>query len=75
MYMNQFSHRAVTKVLVLALLLAPAGIRAQGQATATPGNAADLYRDILNPVLDATQVYTLREVSIYREDLHFSLSD
>ncbi|HEU5414504.1 MAG TPA: M1 family aminopeptidase [Candidatus Angelobacter sp.] len=75
MYMNQFSHRAVTKVLVLALLLAPAGIRAQGQATATPANAADLYRDILNPVLDATQVYTLREVSIDREDLHISLSD
>ena len=72
MYMKRFSLRAVTKVLVLALLLPSLRMSAQSQKEA---NAAELYRDILNPVLDPSQVHTLREVSIDREDLHISLSD
>lgn len=75
MYMKRFSLSAVTKVLVLALLLASVRMSAQNPAPAIPANAAELYRDILNPDLDASQVHTLREVSIDREDLHISLSD
>jgi hypothetical protein len=75
MYMNRFSLPAVTKVLVLALLLASVRMSAQTQAPVTPANAAALYRDILNPGLDSSQVHTVREVSVDREDLHISLSD
>jgi len=75
--MNRFSSLCVTKVLVLALLLASGRMHAQSpaQTPATPGSGSALYSEILNPVLDPTQVHTLREVSIDREDLHFSLSD
>jgi len=76
MYMNRFSSPPVTKVLVLALLLASACMHAQNASTpGAAGSASALYREILNPVLDPAQVHTLREVSIDREDLHFSLSD
>ena len=81
MSMKRFSSFPVTKVLVLALVLASPAIYAQtpGPSPPTPASsshpAAALYREILNPVLDPAQVHTLREVSIDREDLHFSLSD
>ena len=75
MYMKRFSLPAVTKVLVLALFLASVRMSAQTQAPVTSANAAELYRDILNPGLDSSQVHTVREVSIDREDFHISLSD
>src|SRR5262249_13547743 len=67
--------KQVTKVLlaVLALTLAGAPAFAQTAAPATGGVA--LYRELLNPVLDPKDVYTVREVSILREDLHISISD
>lgn len=72
--MKRFLSLSVTKVLVLALGLG-AG-RLYGQASApVPETARTLYTEILNPVLDPSQVHALREVSIDREDLHISLSD
>jgi len=66
----------VTKVLILAALLGT--VCAAGQ-TAEPATGAAgavvLYRELLNPSLDAKDVYQVREVSILLEDLHISISD
>jgi len=77
MYIQQLSRSRVTKVLLLALTLGGAQlcVQAQEKSPAQQSSALALYRDILNPVLDAAQVHTVREVSIEREDLHISLSD
>jgi peptidase M1-like protein len=64
--------RKVTKVLLPLFVLA--GVAA-GQPTAPASGAVALYRELLNPSFDAKDVYTVREVSILREDLHISLSD
>ena len=45
------------------------------QRPAAPGGALALYRDLLNPVLNAADVYEIRQVNIDREDLHLALSD
>src|SRR5215472_16974394 len=65
----------VTKVLLPVLALALTGVQAIAQTAAPPTRGVALYRELLNPVLDAKDVYKIREVSILREDLHISLSD
>src|SRR6185312_6964095 len=74
----------ITKVLVLSLLAANAPLWAQSaaqtpppqpQPSATTGPAVELYRQLVNPQFDPADVYTIRSVSIDREDLHVSLSD
>ncbi len=67
--------RDVTKVLLSIFTLALSGAQAAGQAVAPPAGGVALYRELLNPTLDAKDVYTIREVSILREDLHISISD
>jgi hypothetical protein len=67
--------REVTKVLLSIFALALAGVQAAGQAAAPSTGGVALYRELLNPSLDAKDVYTIREVSILREDLHISISD
>src|SRR5215469_1112110 len=49
--------------------------KASAQRPAAPGTALALYRDLLNPILNAADVYQIREVNIDREDLHLALSD
>jgi hypothetical protein len=49
--------------------------KASAQRSAAPGTALALYRDLLNPILNAADVYQIREVNIDREDLHLALSD
>ena len=63
----------VTKVL--ALIFALGSIPALGQAAPSQSGAVALYRELLNPVFDAKDVYQVREVSIMMEDLHISISD
>ena len=63
----------VTKVLLLISVLGC--IYASGQTAAPASSAVALYRDLLNPSLDAKDVYQIREVSIMVEDLHISISD
>ncbi|HEX3091681.1 MAG TPA: hypothetical protein VHW72_03600, partial [Candidatus Angelobacter sp.] len=65
----------VTKVLILAAALG--SVCAAGQTTEPPAGAGAvvLYRELLNPSLDAKDVYQVREVSILLEDLHISISD
>jgi hypothetical protein len=63
----------VTKVLLLVLVLG--NIPALGQGAPPQSGAVALYRDLLNPSLDAKDVYKVREVSIMMEDLHISISD
>lgn len=63
----------VTKVLLLISVLG--AIYASGQTPAPASSAVALYRDLLNPSLDAKDVYQIREVSILVEDLHISISD
>lgn len=73
--------KSMTKVLLLALVLMSG--RASGQqpppatekAAAGPGSAVTLYRELVNPVLDAADVHAIRQVSIEREDIHISISD
>lgn len=65
--------REVTKVLLLIFVLAC--LQAFGQETAQPTGAVAIYRELLNPAFDLKDVYTIREVSILREDLHISISD
>ncbi|HET9839240.1 MAG TPA: M1 family aminopeptidase [Candidatus Angelobacter sp.] len=50
---------------------APQGPTAQPAAS----GAVALFRELLNPAFDPKDVYTIREVSILREDLHISISD
>src|SRR6185437_9450705 len=50
-------------------------VQAFGQETAQPTGAVATYRELLNPTFDLKDVYTIREVSILREDLHISISD
>src|SRR5262245_50820571 len=67
---------SVTKVLLLAGILSAAASAQVAPVTApnaAPGLA--LYRDLLNPVFEPSDVYRIREVNIQREDLHLSLSD
>jgi Peptidase family M1 domain len=45
------------------------------QRVAAPGTALAMYRDLLDPAVNAADVYTIREVNIDREDLHLSFSD
>jgi hypothetical protein len=63
----------VTKVLVLVFALG--NVPALGQAAPSQSGAVALYRELLNPSLDAKDVYQVREVSIMMEDLHISISD
>jgi hypothetical protein len=63
----------VTKVLLLISVLG--AIYASGQTPVPASSAVALYRDLLNPSLDAKDVYQIREVSIMVEDLHISISD
>ena len=63
----------VTKVL--ALIFALGSIPALGQGATSQSGAVALYRELLNPVFDAKDVYQVREVSIMMEDLHISISD
>jgi hypothetical protein len=63
----------VTKVLVLVFALG--NVPALGQAGPSQSGAVALYRELLNPSLDAKDVYQVREVSIMMEDLHISISD
>jgi hypothetical protein len=63
----------VTKVLLLIAVLS--GMRAQGQSAPPADGAVALYRNLLNPSFDVSDVYQVREVSILREDLHISISD
>src|SRR5579859_5837316 len=73
----------VTKVLlagfVTAIIGAPSMARAQAAAPApqqpVAGGAVAVFRELLNPTFDPKDVYTIREVSILREDLHVSISD
>jgi len=72
----------VTKVLLLIFVMAGTAGAAVQQPSA-PGNlqppaagsAVALIRDILAPSFDPKDVYTVRDVSILREDLHISISD
>ncbi|HZD07672.1 MAG TPA: hypothetical protein VE176_05455, partial [Candidatus Limnocylindrales bacterium] len=61
----------VTKVLVLVFALG--NVPALGQAAPSQPGAVALYRELLNPSLDAKDVYKVREVSIMMEDLHISI--
>ncbi|MGH9635985.1 MAG: hypothetical protein ACRD72_14240, partial [Candidatus Angelobacter sp.] len=63
----------VTKVLVFVFALG--NVPALGQAAPSQSGAVALYRELLNPSLDAKDVYQVREVSIMMEDLHISISD
>src|SRR5215831_3446818 len=63
----------VTKVLILAAALGSAC--AAGQTAEPATGAVALYRELLNPSLDAKDVYQVRDVSILLEDLHISISD
>ena len=67
--------RLITKVLAAGLLLAGTCPAQTAEPLLPPGNAVSLYRKILNPVFTPENVYTLRQVSIDREDLHISFSD
>src|SRR6516162_9592636 len=49
--------------------------KTSAQRSGPPGAALTLYRDLLNPILNAADVYQIREVNIDREDLHLALSD
>src|SRR5205807_2360223 len=55
--------------------LSPPLSQSIAQPISQPGSAISLYRKILNPVFAPNNVYTLRQVSIDREDLHISFSD
>src|SRR5947209_14486816 len=65
----------VTKVLLLSFALALGNTSALGQVAPSQSGAVALYRELLNPFLDAKDVYKVREVSIMMEDLHISISD
>src|SRR5438309_318912 len=74
----------VTKVLILAAALGvcaagqtvePAGGAVAGQTAEQSGGSVAIYRELLNPSIDAKDVYQVREVSILLEDLHISVSD
>jgi hypothetical protein len=57
---------------VLALVLAP---QLLAQASPAKLDATDLYRRLATVRLDPKQVFTIREGSIEREDLHITLED
>ena len=73
----------ITKVLLLGCTLAGTLAAAQSvtasRSLPVPApaekDAAALYRDLLNPAFDPSDVYHVRDVSIEREDLHVSFSD
>ena len=76
----------VTKVLLLVFITSCTGALGQSAAAGQKGgtqpvpaapatSAVGLYRELLNPSLDPKDVYTIRDVSILREDLHISISD
>jgi hypothetical protein len=56
---------------------AQSGVEAASPAKAPlpPAGAVALCRELLNPSFDPGDVYTVRDVSILREDLHISISD
>ena len=64
MSMKRAFIRRVTKVLILAAALS---ICAAGQTAEPATGAVALYRELLNPSLDAKDVYQVREVSILLE--------
>ncbi len=72
---------SITKVLLLSLMLVRVPARAQSAPEPAPApdtvaqSGLAVYRDLLNPVLDAADVHTIRQASLDREDLHLSLSD
>lgn len=67
----------ITKVLLLlcAFLGVPSSGAAAPPQAGSAKNAAALYSDLLNPVLQPSDVYRIRDVAIEREDLHVTLSD
>src|SRR6476620_1540270 len=73
MSMKRVFKLRVTKVLLLVATLA--NLPAAGQAAASPSSGVALYRELLNPSLEAKDVYRVRDVSIMMEDLHISISD
>ena len=75
MCMKRVFNLRVTKVLVLSSALALGNMPALGQALPPQSGAVALYRELLNPTLDANDVYQVRDVSIMMEDLHISISD
>jgi len=73
MSMKRVFKLRVTKVLLLVATLG--NLPAAGQAAASPSSGVALYRELLNPSLEAKDVYRVRDVSILAEDLHISISD
>src|SRR6476620_10785760 len=73
MSMKRVFKLRVTKVLLLVATLA--NLPAAGQAAASPSSGVALYRELLNPSLEAKEVYRVRDGSILAEDLHISISD
>src|ERR1041385_6218816 len=73
MSMKRAFFKRVTKVLILTAALG--SVCAAGQTAEPATGAVALYRELLNPSLDAKDVYQVREVSILLEDLHISISD
>jgi hypothetical protein len=53
----------------------PAGGTIAMQAAPSASGAVALCRELLVPAFDPKDVYTVRDVSILREDLHISISD
>jgi hypothetical protein len=72
MPMNRVFCLLLTKVLLLGCAQSVAG---QPAVQPTGTSAPAIYRDLLNPVLNLTDVHQVRGVSIDREDLHITLSD
>ena len=86
MLMTRIYCFSLTKVLLLWMTLAASfcvSSTAASQSPAPPAAASPtvprtavaLYRDLLNPTLNVTDVYQIRGVVIDREDLHVTLSD
>src|SRR5262249_4260500 len=65
----------VTKVLLPVFALMVSAVCAAGQAPASPTGAVALFRELLNPAFDPTDVYTIRDVFFLREALHISISE
>src|SRR5437763_14262767 len=65
----------ITKVLAVALLLGATGFSQTAEQPSAAQAGVSLYRRILAPKLNPSDVHELRQVSIDREDLHISFSD
>jgi hypothetical protein len=65
----------ITKVWAVGLLLGGAALCQTAEQPSAAQGAISLYRKILAPKLNPSDVHGLRQVSIDREDLHISFSD